>query len=320
MKQWQISLDPMPSRISRPVRSRQRSQTLDGRASPALAQVRTLEKSGFGAAVHRGEHPGIRRRYAEKERRAVPADLVEDRLRRRPPGKEHGRRSDVVRKILSVAEPVGEEEPGDREATVGRPDAEDVLGVGATADPRVVLEVDDALRLPRRPARVEHERRAVAVCAGVARPRIRRAETVGRLGDGPGLRVLRQARVGRARRVEDEEPRLAVVEDFFQVRGRQLRVERDRDGARGDRAPEDDREHGPIRKKEGDSVPGMDPLAPEGRGKTPHAVVELGVAHLPRIRDDGHALTAALRDMPPHEPMRRVEAVREVVGGAHGAP
>ncbi len=146
---------------------------------------------------------------------------------------------------------------------------------------------------------------------------VRRMQAMGSLGDGPGLRVLGQARLGSARRVEDEEPRLAVVEDLFQVRGRQLRVDGDGDGARGDRTPEDDGEHGPIRKKEDDSVPGMDALAPEGRGKTPHAVVELGVAHLPRIRDDGHALASPLRHMPPHEPVRGVEAIREVVRGAH---
>ncbi len=42
---WHASVDPMPSQISRPVRSRHRSKRLAGRASPAEAQARTLEKS-----------------------------------------------------------------------------------------------------------------------------------------------------------------------------------------------------------------------------------------------------------------------------------
>jgi hypothetical protein len=73
MKQRQISLDPMPSRISRPVRSRQRSQTLAGRASPALAQERTLEKSASAplsmAASMRAYSVGMPKKSVGRRRR-----------------------------------------------------------------------------------------------------------------------------------------------------------------------------------------------------------------------------------------------------------
>ena len=85
---WQASVDPMPSRISRPVRSRHRSKRLAGRASPAQAQARTLEKSAARAALHRREHLRVGRRDAEEERRPVAAHLLEDRFGRRPPGIE----------------------------------------------------------------------------------------------------------------------------------------------------------------------------------------------------------------------------------------
>jgi len=45
MKMWPHSVDPMPSRMSAPVRARQRSRIEPASGSPALTQTRTELKS-----------------------------------------------------------------------------------------------------------------------------------------------------------------------------------------------------------------------------------------------------------------------------------
>ena len=283
------------------------------------AQARAHAREvGLDAALHGGEHLRVRRRHAEEDRRPMAAHLVEDGLGRRPARVEHARGAGVVGKVLRVAEAVREEELRDGEAAVLGTDLEHMLAVAATADPHVVLKVDDALRLPRRPARVQKEGLGIAARGGVFE---------NRLGSSEATRGFFGGRRGTAGgcchgavddgRVDDEHSRIAVPENRLEPLRLQLRVERHRGRSRRDGTPEAGGEERTVGKDQGDPVAGAHPVLAQGRREPPHEAVQLPVGRLAFVRDDGDAPAAILRHVAAHEPPGGVEILRQMVGGAH---
>src|SRR5262249_49822945 len=139
-----------------------------GLFSPALEDAGRKRLSGAGAeayaaeirgspAFHRRQQLRIGGRHSEEESPAGSADLVEDSFRRWTGGEENGSGAHVEGEVLSVAQPIGEEELGDGETAVFRLDVQDLLAIRAAADPGIVLEMNHALGLSGRSARVEKE-------------------------------------------------------------------------------------------------------------------------------------------------------------------
>ena len=318
---WQISVEPMPSRISRPVRSRQRSKRLAGQSL-----------AGAGAGAHARE---VRRRRRAPSPRASARKPSARRRRasaggggpaRRPPrgsdGPGRGRRR-RRRRTESTARCRGRRRRRAwRPRSSGRPSgrAQHVRAVRAAADPHVVLQMDDALRLARRAARIQQEGEAVAVgcgvgLAGCASPRRRTASGMFHAAQ-PSLAIAAPSASGR---VEDQDPRVAVGEDDPRLLGLQERVDGNRHGACGDRAPEHHREKGSVGEEDRHAVAPVNSRPRERSRKAPHVPVELGVGRLAIVRRDRDPSAAALRDVPAHEPLRGVEAVRKMFGGAHAS-
>ena len=118
-------------------------------------------------------------------------------------------------------------------------------------------------------------------------------------------------------RVENEQARIAVGQNRTEVLGLEVRVERRRDAARRDRAPERDREERPVGKDQGDAVAGLEPLGEQSAGEAPHGQIQLRVGRLPLVAEDRHAAAAPFRRMAPDEPGGRVEPLGQVIRGAH---
>ena len=97
----------------------------------------------------------------------------------------------------------------------------------------------------------------------------------------------------------------------------QLRVQRDGDRARGDRAPEDDGEERPVGEKERDTVAAVNAGRAQCAGEAADAEIELAVTRLPGVSNDRHPVAPSLGGVTPHEPRGCVEAVGKVVAGAH---
>ncbi len=141
----------------------------------------------------------------------------------------------MKRKVLRISEPVGEEKFGYAEAAVAGADLENRLSVGLTADPHVVLQMDDRLRLAGRAARVEEERHRVTVRRGVARLRRRSLDARPHIFNSPHLGIDRSQFGGIDDvRIDHRDPRAAVIENNAKIGRSQKRVDRHRDGARGD--------------------------------------------------------------------------------------
>ena len=230
--------------------------------------------------------------------------LGEDGIRRRATGEEDRARADVEREVAGVPQAVGEEELGDAEAAIIGFDAEDVLAVGLAADPHVVLQVDDPLRLAGGAARVEEKGEAVAVGRGVGGERRRRREARARVVGGPelGVEVGKLPRV-QDRRVGDDDPRAAIGDDGAVVVRLQERGEGDRDRPRSDGPPERDGVERAVREHQRDPLvpPHAGPL--ERRRECTDGGVELGIRHRPFVADDGHARPPPFADVAPHEPV-----------------
>ena len=204
-----ISVEPMPSTISRPKRSCQRSKVCGGSGSAAETHRRT--ESSASSAPLLAHHRAVERRDGEEQGRAMLAQLREDRLGARRAGHEHRRRAEPQREREVVAQPVGVVELGRREDDVVLAQAEHLAREGLARVRDVVVQVHDALRLARRPRAVEPEGHVVAVRA--ARRRARRSAPPApsrarprrcrpRRGRGSGRRARRvpRARAGAVRR------------------------------------------------------------------------------------------------------------------------
>ena len=250
----------------------------------------------------------------------MPPDLFEDGLGRRAAGIKNAGGADVVGKVLGITESVGEEEPSDREAPILRTDAEHALAVGPGADPHVVLQVHHTLRLSSRSARIQHERRGVAVrrrvgAVGIGGRRVLR-RFVGRPGQATGAcdRILIMDRC-----IEDEQSWITVAEDGPEVFRRQLSIQRHGDRAGRDRAPEDNRKGRAVRQQERHAVSVLDSLIAESGREAPHVPIEGAVGRLARVGEDGHPSVPTLLGMPLDEPGSGIEALRKVVARAqHG--
>ena len=130
----------------------------------ARAHARAYRREVRGnTVVDRSQHVRVRCWNAEEQRRTMFAHNIEYRRRHRTSREQHRGGADVKRKILRVAEAVGEEEFGDAEAAVAGPDVEDRLSVRLAADPHVVLQMNDAFGLAGRSTRIKEERHRIAM-------------------------------------------------------------------------------------------------------------------------------------------------------------
>ena len=199
-----ISVEPMPSTMSTPKWRLKRSPISAGSASPAddtslKRHVLALRQQVRSEHVRRSRSARHRRPSAYAADAAAPA--LEHRLRRRPLGHEQRRRADAHRKGQRVAEPIGEEELGGREADVALLQAEDRLAVKLGRPVRVGVRMHRPLRPAGRARRIEPEGGIVGVGAGGLQERL-----------GEGEKVLERElaeveRLGRARHDDGLRPR-----------------------------------------------------------------------------------------------------------------
>src|SRR5262249_45419692 len=254
--------------------------------------------------------------HSEEEGRAVAAHLLEDRFRRRTAGKEDGAGAHVKGKVLSVAKSVREEELGDRKAAVFGPRAQDLLAIGAAADPGIVLEMNHALGLSGRSARIEKEREAVSMRCRVAGRGRRLGGPLHRLRAFPRCAAVDGDRgsIDDAR-LEDEQTRIAVGEDCLELLGLEQRVQRNREGPGRARPPERNGEERPIRQNDGDSISAVYPLALERRREAANESVELAECRDSFVRRDRDAVSTSGGSVAPDEPLRGIETVRQLVAG-----
>ena len=164
-----ISVEPMPSRSSVPVRSVQRLPISGGSASPAEVQTRRAELLTIGKAGF-DEQGGVKRRHAVEDGRLLLDQALEHRVRRRPLGHQDGGGADGEREGQRVAQAVGEEELRRREHDVGFPDAEHRHGVELGGEDEVRVQVHRALRRAGRARRVQPEAHVVAQWSARLRP------------------------------------------------------------------------------------------------------------------------------------------------------
>ena len=116
------------------------------------------ERRGVDVGVEDGgDEPGHR----EEQRRRLRGDELADRRRRRPLGVEDHRGTRTERERERVAEPVGEEQLGDRQEPVGGRDPEHRAGIRVVRRLHVAVGVHDALRQPGGARRVQPERRRI---------------------------------------------------------------------------------------------------------------------------------------------------------------
>ena len=162
------SVDPMPSRISRPNRSRNRAKTDGGRDSPADIAQRMLDEIEFAPLTSAPPDPGVRqqhrvmRRDREEQSGTIAFDqAVCDRCghRTRP---ENAGRANGERKVHRVAKAIREEQLGDAEAPVRRVDAEHATRIRICAHDHVVLQMHARFRTPGAAGRIQPERWSVA--------------------------------------------------------------------------------------------------------------------------------------------------------------
>ena len=185
---WNISAEPMPSRISTPKLSIQRRYSSGGSASPAESTSRSDDRSRSCAAGV-VQHPADHRRHRRQDRRLVALDHVEQR--RRLAALAEQRRGAAHREREQQVGPgrVAEEQLGHRDRQVALADAQHLLRVALGVPGQVLLKVDRGLRLAGRAAGEEPDRRIVAMRVGVREARRR-----------PSRQLRRRRHGGRSRR------------------------------------------------------------------------------------------------------------------------
>ena len=245
-------------------------------------------------------------------------DLLEDGLGRRAAPQQYGRGADIEGEVLRISETVGKEELGHGEAAIPGPNAKDLVAVRPAADPGIVLQVDDPFRLSRRTARIEEKCDPIAMCRGISGDRESLAEPSLCISALPAsAAVIDDRQAIHDAPVEDEQTRVAIGEDGFELLGLQERVERNGHSAARNRAPEGDRKEGAIGQDQGDSISVVDALVLQGGREAPDELLELAVGRLSLVRYDRDAPSPALRDTSSDEPLRGVEAVWQVATGTH---
>src|SRR5919106_4361846 len=189
---WSISVEPTPSRITRPCFSCHRYQTSAGSGSAAEMHNLTDEKSPSCSSASIALY-------------SVGTE-------------EDGRRAGPVRKGEVVAEAVRMEELRRRERDVLVGDAEDVPCIRLARVEEVPVQVDDALGTTGGARAVEPERHVVAERVD-GQELLRRLELVDE-------QQLRCAHLLRAQRIDDREPGAAVPDEVGVVVGPVQRVDR----------------------------------------------------------------------------------------------
>src|SRR5215203_865202 len=272
-----------------------------------------------------GDHLRHHRRDIHKDRRLVLGDQLEDSLGRGALREDDPGGADPEREQRDKVSRVPEEELGDGEDDVVRPEIEDAARVPLEAEHRAVGGVDRSLRLPRRPCRELPERDVVfgrrsrlELRGGAREPVGKRpvhdedlsepAASFGRLPD---------RRLGRL--VGDDDAGARVVE----VVGVVLRLEK---GVRlgGDRPdllraiPECDELDG-VGEHEQHAFLGSDPELVEDVAAAVHELGQLRVRRRATGADQGVPTAATFFDVPVDEVRGEVELAREVVVIDHAA-
>ena len=157
-----ISVEPMPSTMSRSKQACQRRRTSGASGSAALTQKRTDDRSN-DRRVRQVDHRAVQRRHGEEQRRPVRRRGLQQPARVRLARPQHRGRADRVREREVVAQPVRVVELGRAERDVALGDAEDLARVGVDRVRDVVVQVHDALREPGRAAAEEPEGHVVGV-------------------------------------------------------------------------------------------------------------------------------------------------------------
>ena len=185
-----ISVEPMPSTMSTPKCALEAfadlgRQRLAGGGHQAQRDVASRRQVGSGQ--HAGEAGG---RAVEHGRLARPPTPPSQRLKvgvgRRPLGHQQRRRADAHREAQRIAQAVGEEQLGRREADVGLAQAQHALAVQLGRPVGVGVRVHGALGAAGRARRIEPE-------AGVVGARSRRAWPA---AGGPARRPRTRLRPG----------------------------------------------------------------------------------------------------------------------------
>src|SRR2546429_636456 len=106
MKMCSTSVEPIPSRISTPNRSRKRSKIAFG--SPASRN--RLTNRAEVVLTFSGQQGSVIGRDGKEERRPVALDLLKDTGGVGPARNQYRRGADVERKVEPISEAIGEKE------------------------------------------------------------------------------------------------------------------------------------------------------------------------------------------------------------------
>ena len=250
-----------------------------------------------------GQHGVVEGRDREQQARPVALDGVQDPVGGGPAVELDRGRPDPERERQAVAEAVGVEQLGGREAEVALADVQHLGGVGLAGVGQVVLEVDDPLGPAGGAGAVQPEGGVVAVgrgrvqLAGVGGQQVVQGVGVagGAHGDAVGhhqpdrLRVAGQrlGDLGQQVGVGHHHPGLAVGEEILVVLGLEQRVDRDRDHPGPDGAQEHRREGRGVVHDHQHPLLALDAEGLEGPpGRAGHGQQPL-VADLAVLADDG---------------------------------
>ena len=280
------------------------------------------------------QHRRVGGGHPKEQGRPVPADQIEVHSGLEPPRGQHGGGAHPERKVQGVAQPVGEEELGDRQADVVVADPQHGPRVQFGGAHHVVVEVDGALGRARAAAAPQPKRRLVPV--GRRRIEVRVgggqevAQRVPPRSRRPGPRhdhVAEGALTGERGLDGGEEffahgehRRPAVAQHVGVVVGLERRVRRDRHRPDPDRPPEQVRELRGVQHQQQDplfrahaevaqGVPRAVDLAQEGPVGDP---IVAGI--------NGDAVAPPLVQVSVQKRGGNVELLRKLEGCGHRAP
>ncbi len=287
-------------------------QRLAGRDAPADRRQVGL------CLVERGELGGVEGRHAEIQRRLVFLDHLEGHVRRRPRRGQDRGAADPQREGHGVAEAVGEEQLGGREADVVLADAQRVDAVELAGHHHVALAVDRALGKAGRSRGIEPEGVVLGGTGMGLERRIDAAEPLQQVVGQQHVRRLVRRRGDRGLDLAgvfgrvDHRRGLRILDHVLVVLGAQQGVERHRHGPRLDRTPEQVEEFRAV----------LDDHQHAGVGRHAHRlqhvaaaadrIGERRVADLLAVQGlDRRLVPATFRDMAVDERNRHIEPVRE---------
>ena len=115
-------------------------------------------------------------------------------------------------------------------------------------------------------------------------------------------------------RIDDCDPGSAVLDDISKIGGLQQRVYGNGDRARGDRAPESDREPSRVGDNECDALIMASTCVAEDSGETSYGVIELAIRDRSFTVDDRQSCRLPFTRVAADEPGCRVETKRKVIG------